>query len=378
MLVGENSKARQKENIMKRYGFIFERIVTMDNLREAHMRAREDKHFYKEVKMVDANPDYYLKQIQEMLINKTYEVSKYEVSVINDKGKERELMKLPYFPDRIIQWAIMLQIEKIFMEVMCDHVCASIPGRGIKKAMRLTKKHVKDSAYCLKLDVRKFYPSINHRILKTLLRKKIKDLDVMELLDKIVDSYPGEKGVPIGSYLSQYLANYYLAYFDHWLKEEKHVTKVVRYMDDITIYSDDKDFLHRLNVEIKAYLQERLRLELKSNWQVFPVKVRGVDFVGYRFFPRYILLRKKTCKRMKKMFDHIKWKQDHRQMINYHEFCSANSYIGWLAWCDSFSLYEKYVTPVIHSLITYYYEVINPDVRKYYRKLIRKKGRCYA
>ena len=115
-------KARQKENIMKRYGFIFERIVTMDNLREAHMRAREDKHFYKEVKMVDANPDYYLKQIQEMLINKTYEVSKYEVSVINDKGKERELMKLPYFPDRIIQWAIMLQGFSVLSEVRCEEV----------------------------------------------------------------------------------------------------------------------------------------------------------------------------------------------------------------------------------------------------------------
>ena len=99
---------------MKRYGRIFPKICTMENLKEAHRNARKDKTFYREVKMVDSDPDFYLGQIQEMLMNRTYEVSEYEVSIISDKGKERELMKLPYFPDRIIQWAIMLQIEEVF------------------------------------------------------------------------------------------------------------------------------------------------------------------------------------------------------------------------------------------------------------------------
>lgn len=206
---------------MKRYGNIFEKICSMENLREAHKNAREDKLFYKEVKMVDSDPEYYLSQIQDMLKNKTYTVSEYAVSIINDKGKERELMKLPYFPDRIIQWAIMLQTEHIFMEVFCSHTCASIKNRGIGKASRMVETYMKDlenTQYCLKLDVSKFYPNINHSILKQLLRKKFKDKDLLELLDKIIDSYPGEKGVPIGSYLSQFLANFYLAYFDHWLK----------------------------------------------------------------------------------------------------------------------------------------------------------------
>ena len=96
---------------MKRYGNIFEKIYDMDNLRLAHQNARKDKLFYREVKMVDSDPDYYLGQIHDMLKNGTYKVSDYDVSIINDKGKERELMKLPYFPDRIIQWAILLQIE---------------------------------------------------------------------------------------------------------------------------------------------------------------------------------------------------------------------------------------------------------------------------
>lgn len=203
---------------MKRYGNIFEKIYEMDNLREAHKNAREDKLFYKEVKMVDSNPDYYLGLIHDMLKNKQYRVSDYDISTINDKGKERELMKLPYFPDRIIQWAIMLQIEKVFMQVFCSHTCASIKDRGIGKASKLLDKYMSnklDSQNCLKIDVKKFYPNINHRILKRLLRKKFKDKDLLELLDMIIDSYPGERGVPIGSYLSQFLANFYLAYFDH-------------------------------------------------------------------------------------------------------------------------------------------------------------------
>lgn len=83
---------------MKRYGYIYEKIYSMDNLLLAHKNARKDKSFYKDVQMVDENPEHYLKQIQDMLKNETYKVSKYEVSIINDKGKERELMKLPYFP----------------------------------------------------------------------------------------------------------------------------------------------------------------------------------------------------------------------------------------------------------------------------------------
>ena len=105
---------------MKRYGNIYEEIYDIENLKLAHKNARKDKLYYREVKMVDSDEEYYLKQIQQMLINETYEVSDYVISIINDKGKERELCKLPYFPDRIIQWAIIIQIEHVFMEVFTE------------------------------------------------------------------------------------------------------------------------------------------------------------------------------------------------------------------------------------------------------------------
>lgn len=376
---------------MKRYGKIFPKIYEMENLYLAHANARRDKTFYKEVKMVDSDPEYYLGQIQEMLKSGSYEVSEYAVSMINDKGKERELMKLPYYPDRIIQWAIMLQIEHIFMEVFCSHTCASIYGRGIKEASRLTEKYMKnkfESRYCLKIDISKFYPNINHRILKKLLMKKIKDKKVLELLFKIIDSYPGEKGVPIGSYLSQYLANFYLSYFDHWLKEQMGVKYVVRYMDDIVIFHWSGQYLHWLLQQMENYLMTNLDLQIKPNHQVFPTAIRGVDFVGYRFFFGYKLLRKKTCKKLKKRMIQIKAKQDAGKLLNYREWCSGNSYIGWLMWCDSWRLYEKYIEPIIPSLLRYYKDVITQHLvteearlvafEDYKNKLLKKKGRLVA
>lgn len=369
---------------MKRYGDIYPKICTIENLREAHANARKDKLFYQEVKMVDADPDSFLKAIQEMLLNETYEISAsdYAKSIINDKGKERELAKLAYYPHRIIQWAIMLQIEPVFMEVFCSHTCASIKDRGISKALDLVQEYLQDvpgTQYCLKIDVSKFYPSIDHEILKQLLERKFKDRRLLSLLFKIVDSVEGT-GVPIGSYLSQYLANYYLAYFDHYLKEVLHLKYVVKYMDDVIILSDSKEKLHEVRKQMDQYLQTQLNLHLKDNWQVFPVDARGIDFIGFRCFHGFTLLRKRTYKRFKAGMLQILEKQENGQLISYSEFCSANSYCGWLDMCNGNRLKEKYIVPIVPSLIRYYEEVIAAGkkdkaakVRKFKKKL-EKKG----
>lgn len=336
---------------------MYSKIYSMDNLKLAHKNARKDKTYYREVKMVDADEEYYLSKIQEMLKNKTYEVSDYVISVINDKGKSRELCKLPYYPDRIIQWAIMLQIEFVFMKVFTDFTCASIRNRGIHRASKLLNRHLKDeigTMYCLKVDINKFYPNVKHEILKRLLRKKFKDKDLLELLDKIIDSTSSGKGVPIGSYLSQFLANFYLAYFDHWLKEEIKLQYVIRYMDDIVILHHSKAFLHWLKRRMDDYLWEELQLTIKDNWQVFPTAIRGIDYVGYRHFYKFKLLRKSTCKRFKKQMIVIRTKCDAGGKLTYSEWCSANSYKGWLKWCDSYRLSEKYIAPIQNYLDDYY------------------------
>lgn len=113
------------------------------------------------------------------------------------------------------------------------------------------------------MDIRKFYPSLNHDILKAIIRKKIKDKDLLWLLDEIIDS---AEGVPIGNYLSQFFANLYMAYFDHWVKEELKVKYYYRYADNIVLLSNSKDQLRNWLLAIKVYLTNMLKLELKDNY----------------------------------------------------------------------------------------------------------------
>lgn len=346
---------------MKTVKNIYDKICDMDNLKLAHKRARRDKSYYKEVKMVNSDEDYYLGLIRSMLKSETYEVSEYTRSIIDDKGKDRELCKLPYFPDRIVQWAIMLQIEPIFEKVFTHFTCASLPNRGAKRVISLMDKYMKDyegTQYCLKFDISHFYPSINHTVLKTLLRKKFKDERLLKLLDKIIDSTDGEHGIPIGSYLSQYFGNFYLSYFDHWLKEKLKIKYVVRYMDDVVIFGSDKHDLHIKKKQIGIYLKKYLDLDFKDNWQVFPTNSRGVDFVGYRFFHGYRLLRKKILKRMKKRLKIVRRKVKNNFKLTYKDWAATNSYLGWIIHCDSYRLQNKYFAPLKKSLDEYYLDKV--------------------
>ena len=130
---------------------------------------------------------------------------------------------MPYFPDRILQHAIMIHLEKIFVESFISQTYNCIKNRGIHKALHKLTVGIRDenSNYCLKLDIHKFYESIDKEILKLKLADKFKDKDLLNLLNNIVDSNP--KGIPIGNLLSQYFANFYLNSFDHWIKENKKI-----------------------------------------------------------------------------------------------------------------------------------------------------------
>lgn len=226
---------------MKRYGNLFEKIIDINNLVRAHNNARKRKTKNPEVQKVDGDVLGYCMQIREMLVRGTFTTSKYHIFNIVDRGKEREICDLPYFPDRIVHWAIMQVLEPIFCSHFIAQTYVAIPGKGTHKALQQLHEYMDDkegTAYCLKLDVRKFFPHVNGEILKALLRKKIKCERTLSLLDDIVDSY--DNGLPIGNYTSQYFGNYYLSYFDHWIKEDKGVKYYLRYMDDIIILHSSK------------------------------------------------------------------------------------------------------------------------------------------
>ncbi|WP_264522161.1 RNA-directed DNA polymerase [Flavobacterium sp. N1994] len=281
---------------MKRKNNLFNQITSFDNLRLADTRARKGKGSQYGVKVFDRNPEGNLLLLQELLINKGYQTSEYSTFKVYEP-KERLVFRLKYFPDRITHHAIMNVMEPLFASWFTNDTYSSIKGKGIHAAANAVKMAIQDktaTAYCLKLDITKFYPNVDHDILKQLLRRKIKDRDLLWILDEIIDSAPG---IPIGNYLSQYFANFYLTYFDHWIKETKSVKDYFRYADDIVIFASTAKELHKLRVEITEYLKRELKLDVKGNYQVFKIcKRRGLDFVGYVFWHTHTFMRKSIKK----------------------------------------------------------------------------------
>lgn len=322
---------------MKRYNNLFDKIVSLDNLYEADKKARRQKSHRPEVMLFDKNKDKLLLDLQRKLINGEYETSEYYVFKIYEP-KEREIFKLPYYPDRIVHHAIMNIMEPIWVSAFIKGTYSCIRKRGMHKALRDVKFALKDeinTQYCLKLDIRKFYPSIDHDILKTIIRKKIKDKRLLSLLDEIIES---AQGVPIGNYLSQFFANLYLTYLDHWIKEQKKVRYYFRYADDIVILGGDKQQLRDLFYDIQDYLNNKLKLNFKDNWQIFKVDSRGIDFVGYRVFHTHTLLRKRIKKRFCKKINKLNKKQNLDKDTYKQKICS---YIGWIKYCNGRNLLNK-------------------------------------
>lgn len=323
---------------MKRYGNLYDKIYDIDNIRLAHKNAQRGKKHYKEVIDFNNNEEYYIQLIHEMLKDETFMTSEYEIFVKNDKGKTREIYKLPYFPDRVVHHAIMQVLEPIWFKTLINDTYQSIRGRGIHKAKKKIEYHIRKEQpkYCLQLDIKKFYPSINNEILKTIVRKKIKCDSTLSLLDGIIDS---TDGVPIGNYLSQYLGNLYLTYFDHWAKEELKIPQYYRYCDDLVILDNSKHHLHRVFRQIQAKLHEVLSLTIKGNHQIYLVNKRGVDFLGFRFFFQYTLIRKKISKNFKKAV--LKVKHDILQKRTIQGIVA--SYNGWTTFGDGTNLWSRYI-----------------------------------
>lgn len=374
---------------------LFNSICSMDNLYRAYQNAKSGKGWYKEVKQIEKRPFYYLAGLQYMLKNHLFKTSEYEIFILNEGKKKRDVYKLPFFPDRIAQWAILQVIEPFLVANMTADTYSAIPGKGIQpivndlrgyyKTKRVDgkKKSVwvpsilltdeENTRYCYKIDLHHYYQSINHEVLKQKFRKVFKDPELLWLLDEIADSIntateedlielslSGEievdpnTGIPIGNYMSQYSGNFYLSSFDHWVKEKLHVKHYYRYMDDVVIFASSKEELHEIHRKVTAYTRDYLHLNIKDNYQIFPTKVRGVDFVGYRFFGEYTLLRKSTAINFKRKMRACRKKMENNIPPTYSEWCSFNSYKGWLGNCDSYRLFKKYMEPLIEYMQNYY------------------------
>jgi len=324
---------------MKRIGDIYKRIIDIDNLRLADKNARRGKPLSYGVRVHDKNREGNIQKLHEMLENKTFKTSEYDIFKIYEP-KERDIYRLPYFPDRIVHHAIMNILEPVWVSIFTSDTFSCIKKRGIHGAMLKMKtamRDVENTQYCLKIDIRKFYPSIDHEVLKRIVRRKIKCRDSLWLLDHIIDS---ADGVPIGNYLSQYFANLYLTYFDHWIKETVGLKYYFRYADDMVFLHRNKAFLHELLVRINDYLNSELKLSLKSNYQIFPISSRGIDFVGFVFYHTHTRIRKS----IKKNFCRSVSKLNKRENITEKEYKQRIScWLGWAKYSNSKHLLKSII-----------------------------------
>lgn len=332
---------------MKRVGNIYEQITKKENIRRAILNASKGKKNRKSVIRILGNIDYYVSDIYKMLLEKNYKPSSYIEMVIHDgtRKKERTIFKPRFYPDQVIHWCLMQQIQKIIEKGMYEYTCASIPDRGIHYGAKYIKKILvrdrKNTKYALKLDVKKFYPSVDKEILKRKFRRVIKDGDTLDLIDKIIDS--SKEGLPIGNYTSQWFANFFLQDLDHYIKEELKVPYYLRYMDDMLLFHRNKKELRKVKEKIEEYLNNE-KLKLKENWQLFRVDSRPVDFIGYRFYRGYTTLRRGNFLRIKRRAKKI-YK---RKKIRLTDASAMISYYGWLKHCDSYNFTQKYIKPYVN------------------------------
>lgn len=186
---------------MKRVGNIYNEIIKKENIRKAIQNASKGKKERKCVIKIINNISFYVDDIYNMLVNKTYKPSPYVKILIHDgvRKKERIIYKPQFYPDQVVHWALMQQIQPIIEKGLYDYTCASIPNRGIHYGAKYIKKILvrdrKNTKYALKLDVKKFYPSIDKEIMKRKFRRVIKDRDTLDLIDSIIES--SESGLPI-------------------------------------------------------------------------------------------------------------------------------------------------------------------------------------
>jgi RNA-directed DNA polymerase len=322
-----NAKIPNDTADMKRIGNIYDEFCSIENIKRAFNNAKKGKAHYIEVKEINKNPDLYAEKLHLILKNQQFKNSPYTEFIKVSGGKVRTIKKVPYFPDRIVHHCIVQMMQQTWINSLVRDTFSTIPGRGIHDGVRRVKSAIQDvenTQYCLKLDIKKYFPSVNNGILKDIVRKKIKDQKFLKIIDDIIDS---DTGIPIGNYVSQWFGNLYLAYFDHWVKENLKCKYYFRYCDDLVFLSSNKTELWNYLPRIREYLRDNLKLEIKENYQVFPIDKRGLDFLGYRFFHGYTLVRKGVLKNMKKKLDYPK---------------SKSSYWGWIVHANHYRLKEKY------------------------------------
>lgn len=314
---------------MKRFGFLYEQIVAVENCKLAIQNASKKKKNRKMVNIVLADLDFYAKDLSERLIRLDF-LSPYKTRIIKDglSGKERELQIPSFYPDQCAHHAIMQILIPIIKKSSYHWSCANIPKRGIdlacKGVERATMRDIKHAKYCVKMDISKFYPSIPHDKLKARLREKIKDEKALRIIDMVIDSH--NPGLPIGNYTSPWLAELFLQPLDNLIKQKHKIRHYVRYADDLVMVDNNKRKLRKALYEIFDFVNG-LGMNVKHDYQLFRIqrnckekkhrRGRKIDFVGRCFGIRFTTIRKRRALALMRQSRHIQKLQRQNRPVSY-------------------------------------------------------------
>ncbi len=283
---------------MKRVGNLFDAIVARDNLRLAFAKARRGKGRQEEVRRFAADLEGQLTAMAGQLRDGTFPLGRFRQFVIFDP-KER-LITAPCFAERVAHHAIMNVCEPVLDAWLIDDTYACRPGRGRLAALHRAQAFARRYQFFLKLDVRKYFDSVPHANLLARLARRFKDAALRALLGRVIHSFRGAvgRGLPIGSLTSQHFANFYLGWFDRFVKERLRVRGYVRYMDDMALWGDDGAALRATLAAAGRFLRDELGLELKAD-PYLNRSGHGMDFLGCRVFRRHTILNRRSRRRLR-------------------------------------------------------------------------------
>lgn len=299
---------------MKRTGNLFEKICDIQNLHEAYYKAAKSKHLSAEVINFNQNYEKNLENLRLSLVSGSYRHGKYRQFIITDPKKR--VISAASFVDRIVHHSIINILEPLFERQFVFHTYACRKGKGTHAAALYAYRKAKSCRYFLKLDVRKYFDSIDHGVLKKFLCRIIKDSRCISLLFNIIDSYEvsagkssssGEKGLPIGNLTSQFFANFYLSFLDHFVLEKLNPCGYVRYMDDIIIFENSLCRLKQIFYSVNIFCLNQLLVALKTH--VFGRCNNGVPFLGWKLSSFDIKILGSTKRRMHRVLARIFFEQ---------------------------------------------------------------------
>lgn len=317
----------------------FDNITSVDNLLDAWREFIRGKSKKKDVQIFEQNLIDNIRLLREDLLSGMYRHGSYEHFKINDP-KPRDIHKASV-RDRLLHHALYRQLYSFFDRVFIYDSYSCRVGKGTHRAMsrfrafayKVSKNNTR-TCWVLKCDIRKFFASIDHAILKEILSRHLHDINLLKLLTHIIDSFytTGRIGVglPLGNLTSQLLVNIYMNEFDEFAKHTLDTKYYMRYADDFVFLHEDRNYLINLIPSIAVFLEEKLKLSLHPGKLHLKTLASGVDFLGWIHFSDHRVLRTSTKKRMFRRIEETKSNEN-----------TIYSYLSMLKWGNAWRLREK-------------------------------------